>query len=142
MSYAQELADIEGRFLANWTTTPVAVDEGVIIDPVSKAIVAQPDAAAWVRITVRGAQEQQASLGGAATTQYRNSGVIMISIFTPTRSGHAAGRALADTAGAIFRGQQFGGITCRAASINELGKIDGGWFQTNVDLAFFRDAFH
>ena len=142
MSYQAELAAIETRFLDNWTATPVAMgSDGPVINPATKAIVDQPDDAPWVRFLVRGAREEQASLGGAGTTQFRNYGLIMMQIFTPFRNGHAAGRALADTAAAIFRTQQFGGITCRAASVIELGKIHGGWNQTNVDVPYFRDAY-
>jgi hypothetical protein len=142
MTYAAELASIETRFLDNYTGTPVAMDDsGPVIDPDTRLIVDQPDDAAWVRLSVRGAREEQASLGGVATKQFRNFGLIMIQIFVPTRDGHAAGRALADTIGAIFRTQQFGGITCRASSVSEQGKIAGGWIQTNVDVAYFRDDF-
>jgi hypothetical protein len=142
VTYQAELAAIEQRFLNNYTGTPVAMDEsGPVIDPATRNIVDQPDNAAWVRLLVRGAREDQASLGGAATTQFRNLGVITMQIFTPTRDGHAAGRTIADQVGAIFRQQQFSGITCRAASVVEVGKIDGGWNLTNVDVAFYRDAY-
>lgn len=142
MTYQAELAAIETRFLDNWSATPVAMgSDGPVIDPTSKAIVAQPDDSSWCRLVVRGAREQQASLGGAGTKQFRNFGLVMIQIYTPMRSGHAAGRVLADTAAAIFRAQAFSGITCRAASVIELGKIDGGWNQTNVDIPYFRDAY-
>lgn len=141
MTYKAELSAIETRFLDNWSTTPVAMDDsGPVIDPTTRNIVEQPDDSAWVRLTVRGAQEQQASLGGAATTQFRNQGVITIQIFTPMRDGHAAGLELADTAGAVFRTEQFSGITCRAATVLSLGKV-GGWIQHNVDIPFFRDDY-
>ncbi len=142
MTYAAELSAIEARFLDNWSTTPVAMDDsGPVVDPTTRNIVEQPDDSAWVRLSVRGAGEQQASLGGLTTVQFRNVGVITVSIFTPIREGHAAGRTLADTAGAIFRTEQFSGITCRAASVTELGRIEGGWNQTNVDVAYYRDAY-
>lgn len=142
MTYAAELAAIEAQFLDNWSATPVAMDDsGPVIDPTTRQIVAQPDDAAWVRLLVRGAREEQASLGGVATVQFRNTGVITVSVFTPLREGHAAGRTLADTAGAVFRIQTFAGITCRAASVRELGRIDGAWIQTNVDVEFFRDDY-
>lgn len=142
MTYLAELAAIETRFLANYTATPVAMGvAGPVIDPATKAIVDQPDTSAWVRFLVRGARENQASLGGASANVFRNLGVIMVQVFTPTRDGHAAGRALADSIGAIFRAQQFSGITCRAASVSESASIEGGWIQTNVDIPFYRDAY-
>ena len=141
MSYQAELLAIESRFLEAWTATPVALDEGgPMIDPNSFAIVPQPSASSWVRLSVRSADERQASLG--AEPLYRNQGLILVSIFTPPAGGHAAGRGLADAAGAIFRGAYFEGITCRGASVRDLGETEGGWIMTGVDVAYFRDATH
>jgi hypothetical protein len=139
MSYQAELQAIEGRLLDNYTATPVAIDEsGPIIDPATRNIVEQPDDAAWVRISVRGAREEQASIGGAGSNRFRNYGLIIVQVFTPMREGPQAGRSIADTVGAIYRRQQFSGITCRGASVRDLGKV-AGWIQHNVEIAYWRD---
>ncbi len=140
MSYLDELRAIEGQFLDNYASTPVAIDEaGPVIDPATRNIVAQPDDASWVRISVRGAREEQASIGGAGSNRFRNRGVIFVQIFTPTREGPQSGRALADTVSAVFRRQQFGGIQCQAATVRDLGKVNG-WIQHNVEIPYWRDS--
>lgn len=139
MTYQAELSAIEARLLNNYTSTPVAIDDsGPIIDPATRQIVEQPDDAAWVRLSVRGAREEQASIGGAGSNRFRNYGVIIVQVFTPMREGPQAGRSIADVVGAIYRRQQFSGITCRGASVRDLGKV-AGWIQHNVEIPYFRD---
>lgn len=139
MTYQAELQAIEGQLLNNYTATPVAIDDaGPIIDPATRNIVEQPDDAAWVRLSVRGAREEQASIGGAGNNRFRNYGVIIVQVFTPMREGPQAGRAIADIVGAIYRRQQFAGITCRGASVRDLGKV-AGWIQHNVEIPYWRD---
>ena len=128
MTFEAENIAIENRFYTSWgTATPIKFDN-VDFTP--------PAATAYVELQVHDSDSYPASLGG--TILYRNLGIISINIYALPNQGAKANRQYADTAAAVFRGQTFSGITCRAASITRLGEIKDR-FVYNVSIPFFRD---
>lgn len=137
--YAQELTDIEQRLLDNWTGYPIQFGEGPeCVDPATGNLVKQPDSSAWVRLTVRGALEEQAALGGGNTaTLWRNRALITAQIFAPVGERQLA-LTMGETLASIYRGASFSTVSCQAASVREVGIVNG-WQQVNVDIPFYRD---
>ena len=127
MSYTAQNTAIRSRFNANWTATTVKYDN-VDFTPAANT--------AFVELQIVPANEYPASIGNAVL--YRNLGIISINIYVPVNTGTAVLNGYCDTVAAIFRGENFSGITCRGASISRLGEINGR-FVANVSIEFFRD---
>lgn len=130
MSYETEANAIRGRWANEWAdATPTAYENRPFSPP--------DPPAPWVRLTIRNAESHQADLG--PTPRYRHPGMIYVQVFTPHGSGDGEARALGDQAAGIFRGQSFGGVVCRSASVIPQGS-DGTWYQVNVVCDFYRDT--
>jgi len=128
MTFEAETIAIESRFYNNWgAATPVKYDN-VDFTP--------PAGGAFVELQVHNGDALAVSTGADIT--YRSPGIISINIYLPLNTGSNTGKEYADTIAAIFRGQQFSGISCQAASITRLGELDGK-FVYNVSIPFFRD---
>jgi len=128
MSYEAERASIEGRLKTAWTTTPIKFDN-VAYTPASTTT-------AFIELAIVNGESKQISLGSPAL--YRHPGVISINVRTRLQIGSSTAKKHADTIGGIFRGQEFGGITCRAPRVSRVGEVDG-WFVYNVSIPFFRN---
>lgn len=126
MTAKAETIAIESRFATNFTTCNVKYSN-VKYDPTPEE--------AWVEIKVIIADSMRAEVGGGL---HRNAGIISVNIYEPINTGTAAGKDKADLAAAVFRGQQFSGITCRSPMITEVGEIDE-WYVINMSVPFFRD---
>lgn len=123
-----ERAAIEGRFSTQWgSTTPIAWDN-VHYTPVPET--------SFVKFAVLPGTAWVASLG--TSPSYRHTGIISINIHTPIDAGTTTAKTLADTASAVFRGWQSGGLVCRSPYITFNGEEDG-WYKINVTVGFFRD---
>jgi len=70
---------------------------------------------------------------------YRRPGIIWIQCFTPARTGTNVARVMADDVANIFEGQQFSGITCNEAEVEELGDDGEGFWQANAKVYFDHD---
>lgn len=128
MTFEAENTAIESKFHDNWAAaTPVKYDN-VDFTP--------PGNAAFVELQIHNGFASPISTGG--TTLYRSPGIISINIYLPLNTGTKTAKGYTDTIAAIFRGQQFSGIICRAASVTRIGELDGK-FVYNVSIPFFRD---
>ena len=90
---------------------------------------------AWAEIHVIIADSMNAEIGAG---RHRNIGIISVNIYEPINTGTAAGKEKADIAVAIFRDQQFNGITCRSPKIVQVGEVDE-WYVINMSVPFYRD---
>ena len=135
MTYEATHAAIEARLLDGWTLTPVMVDGGTMVDPVSRETVLQPNTDPWLRLTVQEASELP--VGKGSKTLWRTAGRIVVDVFT-VEANARQGRALADQVAALFRGQAFGGVICSEALIRGVGARDG-WYQTQVACVYRAD---
>ena len=127
MSFANTQKYIESRFSTYWTATPIAW-QNVEYEPTSGT--------SYVEFGVFEADSQIVSLG---TLLYRNPGLISVNIFVPLNDGLQTAKGYADSIKTIFAGQNFNGITCRAASVTSLGE-QSGWHVVNVTVPFFWDG--
>lgn len=128
MSWESIIQEIEKRFKTEWASTTPIVYGNL---PKPKSIGNQN----WVRLTTQLGESQRITLG---STFYRTPGIIMVQIFTPTNESELPSMSLADTASAIWRAQQFSGISCNTPSVNRIGKVSG-WNQVNVVCPFYSD---
>jgi hypothetical protein len=90
---------------------------------------------AWADINVVIADSMNAEVGAG---RHRNIGIISVNIYEPINTGTAAGKLKADQAAAVFRDQQFSGITCRSPKIIQVGEVDE-WYVINMSVPFYRD---
>ena len=137
--YAVERASIETRFATMWVTGSPSVAR----TPISyeTAPFTAPTNAPWVRLNIRTGEAQQASIGDPGNNWFRHAGAIIVQIFVPKAGIPSAMRralVLADHAAAIFRGQSFDGIMCRAPYASD-GTDDDPWFMLTVTIPYTRD---
>src|SRR5881628_1431768 len=86
---------LEGAFSAGWSTrTPVRYEN---------VSFTQPANAAWVGFYVRWGEGLPASVGPSGYRMERQTGVVLIQVFTPKNSGQKASMEHCDFAGSIFR---------------------------------------
>jgi len=95
MRHAEARAEIESRFAALWTATPVAF-ENVAFEPPA-------DGSAWVRLAVVSDGAELASIGGPPR-RWRCRGHVMVDLHVPAGGGSRAAFALADAALDLFAG--------------------------------------
>ena len=127
MTYQAERQAIESRFYNNYTATDVKYDN-VEYTPTPN----RP----FLEFEIH--DGEQLPISTADTILYRNVGIISMNLHVPINTAAQTGMGYADTAAAVFRGQQFSGITCRGASITRIGEFDQ-WFIINISIPFFRD---
>ena len=96
----------------------------------------KPDNARWVRLAIRPATDQQASLG--STPRYRTFGVMIAQVFVPVSEGDQAALALGDIIASAFRGQAVSGVQFRTPIVQFIGR-DGDDWQVNVNCPFYVD---
>lgn len=92
MSSLSVVLAVRTRWQAQWSHTPTA-HENLTYTPVPGT--------AWVRLTIRAANAQQASLGQPSLD--RHTGLVFLQIFTPLDQGQDRSQWLADRAAAVFR---------------------------------------
>jgi hypothetical protein len=130
MSYVNEHNQIRARFNTIWDDTlPVAWPNKAFTP-----IIDSP----WVRLTIIDNPQYQVEIGNAAKT-FRNTGLIVVQVFTTLDEGDSVALGHADTIAAIFRNWCGTSVKCRAASIFNIGNDGNGWYQVNVSIPFVRD---
>lgn len=126
MSFAQERVDIETRLIMNWTTTPIAFDNGSFVPTPGTP---------WIRCSILMGEAFALAFGRAVAVEC--SGIIDIGIFVPRLSGTALARAYADTLAALFHMQKFETVDCDEASVQNLG-IDDSWYHFVLSIPYTR----
>jgi hypothetical protein len=118
---------IESRFDTLWTDQDVAVrfEEDRRKRPTTP----------FIRLSIRSVRSVPVGISGNKIL-YRRPAMISMQCFVPVGTGTQAARIIADTAIAIFEGQQFSGITCRESEVKELGDDGQGFWQVN-GLVYF-----
>ena len=132
MSFSTVTRDIESRLVSNWATTVIDINTNADFTP-------PPYDTAYVKLRLFNEQTQRKNVGNPGL--HRTMGTIIVQVFTPKNTGTRTGQEYAETIGAIFRDQQFSGITCREAHVEDVGEYEGRW-QTNVIIPFYWDALH
>jgi len=129
MSFATARRDIELRLRDNWATTTIAYDNVAFETPAGDT--------AWVAVRVFEDTSARITIGNPGV--HRQSGLIAIYIYVPQNTGTQVARGYADDIAAIFRDKQFNGITCREASVTNVGDFEQ-WYQVNVTIPFYWDG--
>jgi len=91
----------------------------------------------WCELFITIADSRRASIGDDDKL-HRTTGVISVNVYVPKGTGTVNGKAIADTAAAIFRDAQFSGITCRSPAITDIGEVEN-WYVINMTVPFQRD---
>jgi len=117
---------IESRFATNFTVCSVKYSN-VKFEPENRV--------AWADLKVAIADSMNAEIGAG---RHRLVGIISVNIYEPVNTGTAVGKEKAELAAAVFRDQQFSGITCRSPKIVEVGEVDE-WYVINMSVPFYRD---
>ncbi|MGQ0664606.1 MAG: phage tail terminator-like protein [Pseudomonadota bacterium] len=136
-AFATAAAAIRAKFENEWVSAPGSPRTPIAWQNIPYQ---PPDGAPWVYFEVLFAGAFQASTGAPSGNLYRHAGVIQIHAFTPIGEGSASGFTYADHASAIFRGQNFSGVLCRAPRVQPNTEADGDWFRVTVQVPFDYDA--
>ena len=127
MAFEALRASIETKFALEWGVTTEIAWENISYEP---------DNAPWVRLTVGTGVGYTLGIDGTLPT-VRDTGVIMLQIFTPEGTGTKVNKELLDTALPIYEHTRFDGILVYTATVTQAG-ISNGWYQTNVTFPFRR----
>lgn len=130
MSFETASRDIEKRLEANWATTQIAYENVPFIPPKKES---------WVELKIFEDDVRRITIGNPGT--HRTTGTITITINIPEGSGNRVAKNYAGTLAAIFRDEQFNGITCREARLGTGGTKDG-WYSIPLTIAFFWDGLY
>ena len=139
MSFEIEAKLLETEFNTGWaSTTPIKWDN-VDYEPTAGTT--------YVDFQIHNNSSNVIGISGN-DNMHRIRGLIAINIYVALNAGTRSGRALADQAALIFREAQISSsdssaaedmtITCGAASITRLGKVED-WFVYNVTIPFYRN---
>ena len=131
MSLETARRDIETRLAANWALTRISYDNA----PFKTARTDE----SWVRCQIFEETANRINVGKPGC--HRVAGLIVLSIYVPLEKGTNDARDYADQLSAIFRDQQFGGITCWEAIPRNVGEFQS-WYQYDVSVRFFWDGYY
>ncbi len=132
---------IETRFKNNWSTTPV---EWPNMPFDHQAQVLAGKKSPWVRLTIIDGDAENVALGGM---HQRYSGIVIIGIFVPEKTGTGTARGYADVIAAIFQNVSDQGVRFKVPRYEDIGPTQnksggnsgGGWFQGNLTVGFVYD---
>lgn len=131
MSFATTRRDIEQRFVDNWATTIISFDNVPFNKPENDT--------EWVYFRIFENPSQRITLSRRSV--HRATGLIAVQIYVAKNTGTQLARSYADTIAAIFRDQQFNGVTCQEASVTNVGDFEN-WYQVNVTIPYYVDAVY
>ena len=135
-TFATAATLLRGRFESDWVSGP-----GVPRTPIAwQNIPFTPgDDTPWVYFEVLHGDASQIGLGAAGARAFRQTGVVLIHVFTPVAEGTDIIFGLADAAAAILRGSDLSGVLCRAPRIQGTPDADGEWYRLTVAVPFQYD---
>ena len=127
--------EIRTKFITVWT------DQTTIAFPNSEFNPPNLDTGEWCRLTIVDGEQRQLNIG-AATNTFRDTGQIIVQVFTPLNTGETRGLVLGDTIADAFRNHSGTQLRCREAKVKGIGITDDGWNQTNVIISFLWDNLY
>jgi len=130
MNYAQANDDMLTMLKTVWDTTGHKMFYEGIRDQ------READQSPWATVVVRHAMGRQDTLGGAGKRQFLRTGIVLVTINTPSTSGLSGGYVLAKVVTDAYEGVASpNGVWFRNVRINELGR-EGTFNQINVVIDF------
>jgi hypothetical protein len=124
---------VEARLAANWTNCPVRGANASGDVPA--------DGSAFLVVQYPVANEEHIALGPVGQRTFRELGGIRFVLSMPAGQGASFGLGWADQLRALFRAQQFAGVSCLAASPPRIddGNESGGYFRLSVVVEYYAD---
>lgn len=98
-------------------------------------------AAIWGRFTIIKGETVQMDIGAPIKT-FRTPGILIIQLFAPLDAGSIGILNEGDSVASLFRNWCGQTIRCRAATVEEIGNDNLGWYQVNVTIPFHTDELH
>ena len=107
---------------------------------------AQPKGTPWIAVHIQDAGAVKGAIGSGTGSLERYAGVLICQVFAPEDTGTAIAKGLADDFAALFKDIQIssgssGTITFDLPSFREIGTVESGLYQINVNCPFRRDRF-
>lgn len=133
MSYQTTYVELRTRYINGWTEPPTEYPNEKFIKPEPSAL--------WARFHITDGSESQIDIG-ATQKSFRTHGVLTIQLFAPLNQGAIGILNMADTLAGVFRNWCGTTITCREASVRNIGNDGFGWYQVNVIIPFQTDVLH
>lgn len=99
---------VNARLSANWTATPIIIDDTTGAGPA--------DGSAYVTVQYPVGQENQITVGAPGNNVFRETGAFRIILSTQTGNGKDQSIIWMDQLRALFRSKQFSGVTTFAPS--------------------------
>jgi hypothetical protein len=139
---------IRARFSTQWKTLRSYTDAqmGTTDDKRDVRVVwgnkttTPPDESPWVRVNIRHAGADPASVGDSTAAMHRHDGMVVVEVFAPIDEGEGTVDAYCDDVAGIFRdyrAQQ--GLRFRSPYTINVGQT-GAWFKKDVLIPFQRDT--
>lgn len=124
---------IAARLAGSWTTTPIR-DLNVMGE-------APDDGSPFVEVQYPVANENQITVGSPGANVFRESGAFRIILFVRRGVGVQEGLGWMDTLRALFRGQNFSGVTTYAPSPPALDdrNDDGNYWILSTSVPYYFD---
>ncbi len=97
----------------------------------------------WARVAIRTGSALVADFGSPTQQRHRSTGVLFISLFTPSEQGTKAAEDMVEDLLDAFRSTTLGAptnpVTFRSPTPRTIGLTEGGFFQHNVECPFWFD---
>lgn len=91
----------------------------------------------WLRVTIKDSEHEPATLGKEPNRIMRNSGLIMIQIFSPVGVGAFVPDSIFDSINALFSNKTMDSI--RYGSCRVTDRVDADFYQVNINIPFSID---
>jgi hypothetical protein len=93
----------------------------------------EPTTGAWARVTLRGLDSIQETLGKPTTRRYERMCAVWVQLFVPVNTGTELVKQLVDSARAVYEGVQFGnGVKPAGGCRTTVVGSDGKWYEVVV----------
>lgn len=132
-TYQSLYTELRTRYKNGWTPVPTEYPNESFKKPVPAVI--------WARFNVDVFRENALDIG-ADTKYFRTNGEVVIQLFAPLDQGCVDILVKADTLASVFRNWTGTTVTCREASVRNIGNDGNGWYQVNVIIPYQMDAIH
>ena len=82
----------------------------------------------------------QETLGAKTNRKFRRDGAIICQVFTPSSGGTTRNDELVQLLLDTFEGEKISEIVFIDNIVNQVGNVDGKYWQTNVEINFFYEV--
>lgn len=132
---------IEQRLRANWTLTPIAV-QNVPFDPHEPGGSWPPDGP-WVYLEVLWVGGDYVGMGDPGNNLHRTPGGVVVHVFVPSGTGDGQAVRWCKQIAEIFRGQRHDGMLFRGSQMGggEAADDKGLWWRRSITIGVQADEF-